>query len=43
VSGDVSGDVDIFVESIPFWESRLYIRNVYVNLATYRRIYSTSG
>ncbi|MBN1219679.1 MAG: tetratricopeptide repeat protein [Anaerolineae bacterium] len=34
-----SDDLDIFVESIPFWESRLYIRNVYVNLAGYRRLY----
>jgi soluble lytic murein transglycosylase len=35
----VSDDLDIFVESIPFWESRTYIRNIYVNLAAYRRIY----
>ncbi|MEW5956081.1 MAG: transglycosylase SLT domain-containing protein [Chloroflexota bacterium] len=35
----VSSDLDIFVESIPFYESRLYIRNIYVNLAAYRRIY----
>ncbi len=34
-----SDDLDIFVESIPFWESRLYIRNIYINLAAYRRIY----
>ena len=35
----VSDDLDIFVESIPFWESRTYIRNIYINLAAYRRIY----
>ncbi len=34
-----SDDLDIFVESIPFWESRLYIRRIYVNLAAYRRLY----
>ncbi|MBN1994396.1 MAG: transglycosylase SLT domain-containing protein [Anaerolineae bacterium] len=34
-----SDDLDIFVESIPFWESRLYIRRVYVNLSAYRRLY----
>jgi soluble lytic murein transglycosylase len=37
----VSDDLDIFVESIPFWESRYYVRTVYVNLAAYRRIYGT--
>ena len=36
---EVSDDLDIFVESIPFWESRTYIRNIYINLAAYRRIY----
>ena len=36
-----SGDLDIFVESIPFWESRLYIRKVYVNLSAYRRLYGS--
>ena len=35
-----SDDLDVFVESIPFWESRTYIRRVYVNLAAYRRLYS---
>jgi soluble lytic murein transglycosylase len=39
----ISEDVDIFVESIPFWESRLYIRNIYVNLSAYRRVYGTPG
>ena len=34
-----SDDLDIFVESIPFRESRLYIRNIYTNLAAYRRLY----
>jgi soluble lytic murein transglycosylase len=34
-----SNDLDIFVESIPFRESRVYIRNIYVNLAAYRRLY----
>ncbi len=34
-----SDDLDIFVESIPFRESRLYIRKIYTNLASYRRIY----
>ena len=38
-----SDDLDIFVESIPFWESRLYIRRIYVNLAAYRRIYGLSS
>jgi soluble lytic murein transglycosylase-like protein len=37
----VSDDLDIFVEAIPFWESRLYVRKVYVNLSTYRHLYST--
>jgi soluble lytic murein transglycosylase len=35
----VSEDLDIFVESIPFWESRIYIRRIYENLAAYRRLY----
>jgi soluble lytic murein transglycosylase len=35
----VSDDLDIFVESVPFWESRTYIRRIYVNLAAYRRLY----
>ena len=34
-----SDDLDIFVEAIPFWESRTYIRRVYENLSAYRRIY----
>jgi soluble lytic murein transglycosylase len=34
-----SDDLDIFVESIPFWESRTYIRRIYENLAAYRRLY----
>jgi soluble lytic murein transglycosylase len=38
----VSDDLDIFVESIPFWESRTYIRRIYVNLAAYRRLYAAS-
>jgi soluble lytic murein transglycosylase len=36
---ETSDDLDIFVESIPFRESRLYVRKIYVNLAAYRRIY----
>jgi soluble lytic murein transglycosylase len=39
----VSDDLDVFVEAIPFWESRLYIRKVYVNLSTYRHLYGASG
>lgn len=35
----VSDDLDMFVEEIPFWESRLYIRTIYINLAAYRRLY----
>lgn len=35
----VSDDLDIFVERIPYRESRVYIRNIYVNLAAYRRLY----
>ncbi|MBI1881651.1 MAG: tetratricopeptide repeat protein [Chloroflexi bacterium] len=34
-----SDDLDVFVESIPYRESRVYIRNIYVNLAAYRRLY----
>jgi soluble lytic murein transglycosylase len=34
-----SDDLDIFVERIPYRESRVYIRNIYVNLAAYRRLY----
>ncbi len=37
-----SDDLDRFVESIPFRESRLYIRTIYVNLAAYRRIYGAN-
>jgi soluble lytic murein transglycosylase len=39
---NVSDDLDIFVESIPFWESRIYIRTVYVNLAAYRNLYGAA-
>lgn len=39
----VSNDLDVFVESIPFRESRTYIRTIYVNLAAYRRIYGSAG
>jgi len=38
-----SDDLDIFVESIPYRESRLYIRNIYVHLAAYRRLYGTAS
>jgi soluble lytic murein transglycosylase len=38
----ISDDLDVFVESIPFWESRTYIRRIYVNLAAYRRLYAAS-
>ncbi|MCB0164091.1 MAG: tetratricopeptide repeat protein [Anaerolineae bacterium] len=38
----VSDDLDIFVESIPYWESRTYIRKIYENLAAYRRIYGSA-
>ncbi len=38
-----SDDLDVFVESIPFWESRTYIRNIYINLAAYRRLYGVKG
>ena len=38
-----SDDLDIFVESIPFWESRVYIRKIYANLAAYRQIYGLSS
>ena len=37
----ISEDLDIFVESIPFRESRTYVRRIYVNLAEYRRIYGS--
>ncbi len=37
-----SSDLDIFVESIPYRESRIYIRNIYVHLAAYRRLYGVS-
>jgi soluble lytic murein transglycosylase len=36
---DDADDLDIFVESIPFWESRTYIRRVYENVAAYQRLY----
>lgn len=39
----VSDDLDVFVESIPYRESRTYIRTIYVNLAAYRRIYGPAG
>lgn len=39
----VSDDLDIFVESIPYWESRTYIRKIYENLAAYRRIYGNTA
>jgi soluble lytic murein transglycosylase len=38
-----SDDLDIFVESIPYRESRLYIRNIYVHLAAYRRLYGVNA
>ena len=38
-----SDDLDIFVEAIPFWESRLYIRTIYTNLAAYRRVYGDAA
>ncbi len=38
-----SDDLDVFVEAIPFWESRLYIRKVYVNLSAYRHLYGTAN
>lgn len=40
---EVSDDLDTFVEEIPFWESRLYIRKIYVNLAAYRRLYGVES
>jgi soluble lytic murein transglycosylase len=36
---ETSDDLDIFVEKIPFWESRTYVRRVYENLAVYRHLY----
>jgi len=38
-----STDPDIFVEAIPYRESRTYIRRVYENLAAYRRIYGATA
>jgi soluble lytic murein transglycosylase len=38
-----STDLDVFVESIPYRESRVYIRNIYVNLAAYRRLYGATA
>jgi soluble lytic murein transglycosylase len=38
-----SADLDVFVESIPYRESRVYIRNIYVNLAAYRRLYGATA
>ncbi len=32
-------DLDVFVETMPFFEPRLYVRNVYENYAHYRRLY----
>ena len=40
---EISDDPDVFVESIPFLESRTYIRKIYVNLAAYRRLYGDSS
>lgn len=34
-------DVDVFVESIPYAETRLYVKNVTRNLFEYRRIYGS--
>ena len=39
----VSGDLDVFVESIPYRESRTYIRTIYVNLAAYRSLYGSAS
>jgi len=39
---ETSDDLDIFVESIPFRESRVYIRRIYTNLEAYRRIYGAT-
>ena len=38
----VSDDLDVFVEAVPFFESRTYIRRIYENLAAYRRVYGAS-
>jgi soluble lytic murein transglycosylase len=38
-----SADLDVFVESIPYRESRVYIRNIYINLAAYRRLYGATA
>jgi soluble lytic murein transglycosylase len=35
-------DPDVFVESIPFRESRWYVRYVYENLAAYHRLYTAN-
>ena len=35
----VSDDLDVFTEAVPFFESRTYIRRIYENLAAYRRVY----
>jgi len=40
---ETTDDPDTFVETIPFWESRTYIRRVYENLAAYRRIYGQAA
>jgi soluble lytic murein transglycosylase len=32
-------DLDVFVETMPFFEPRLYVRRVYENYAHYRRLY----
>jgi soluble lytic murein transglycosylase len=36
-------DVDLFVESIPYAETRLYVKTVSRNRFEYRRIYEKAG
>jgi len=40
---ETTDDPDVFVESIPFWETRTYVRTVYENMAAYRRLYSPAS
>jgi soluble lytic murein transglycosylase len=39
IAGAPIRDVDLFIESIPYAETRLYVKSVTRNLFEYRRIY----
>jgi soluble lytic murein transglycosylase len=43
IAQSTTGDIDQFIESIPFSETRLYVKNVTRNYFEYSRIYGTAA